>query len=382
MHHPPHLIWCLLYSGVIEHVERAGDQATLTIHMDAVQLRGRLTVQLEGVVELSHLRVSDQWDEPWVTDPNIIAARRPSVRSVCADDLPSAVRIEDPKGTLYIEGHVSSFTLNERQQLSHQDLHDLAVTSVAQWQASWSGEGAHDAVASAVRAPRWTPDTVAALLTAWQIERTSELADALALVDQATRPSPPICLSPRADQAALDAWCDTWAEAPGAALDDLAQCAAQTFDLWTSTEPAEDRARAMKSIWEVLTQCVAALRGAAPDPRIGRALERMVRSPSDHWFRVDQVAHVAGPLTTSDTAPSFADHLLKLLAHHADRGAAARLTEEARRVSIEADCNGAEMAACLRALSRELAERWPTDRRLCPDVEAALWVRACEERVR
>jgi hypothetical protein len=91
----------------------------------------------------------------------------------------------------------------------------------------------------------------------------------------------------------------------------------------------------------------------------------MLASPSDHWFHLDQVAHVAGPFEPTDhTTPSFADVALARIELDADAGTADALDAEARAVLVEADCNGAAMSEALRALAEVVRARHGIDRTL------------------
>lgn len=218
------------------------------------------------------------------------------------------------------------------------------------------------------------------MLAAWCTERKSDLGDALEHLDAATWPDAfPDVTEPRE----LDDWRERFDAAPSAALDQLVRCAFATFDVLADEEETyvaehglgawlDARSERSASFWEAATRAVGMLLRNEPDPRIGRAVVRMLRSPSDHWYRIDQVAHVAGPFEAESDAPSFADHALFLIEHHADAGTPKRLEERAASVSIEADCNGASMASDLRGLAEKLRARFGADRPLAEAASTAL----------
>lgn len=153
------------------------------------------------------------------------------------------------------------------------------------------------------------------LLDAWRKDKTSELADAIEV----------LC------------------------ADEALSAMEERMGDWATTD---ERPR----IWEELTAFVATLEARAPDPRVARALLRgIIGGPSDHWFRVDQVGHIAGPFPKTSDAPSFADRALALVERHADRGTRLLLEKIASVIAVEADCNGAEMVDRLRALATRLS---------------------------
>jgi hypothetical protein len=177
---------------------------------------------------------------------------------------------------------------------------------------------------------------VSALLEAWREERTSELADAIEILE------------------------------PLDAVDDFVHRIASTRwnESWTYDEAAyAARAKA----FEPFTREIARLRDHAPDPRIGRTVERAIRnSHSDNWFHADQVAHVIGrfPVPPGARTPSFADHAFALLETHGDAGTPAPLEALASDLMIEAGCNEAEMASRLRELAQKLRDEHPYDVKL------------------
>jgi len=159
---------------------------------------------------------------------------------------------------------------------------------------------------------------------------------------------------------------------------ELVRDAQSTWDILLDDAPDppyEQRERINEQRWAELTARVALLNDAAPDPRIGRAIEGMLRSPSNCWFRVDQVQHAIESFEAPNDEPSFADHALALLVSHGDAGTVERLRERARRLRIEADCNTAEMAERLDAVAEQLEQRWPDDRLLPEPAEQALLAR-------
>jgi hypothetical protein len=194
----------------------------------------------------------------------------------------------------------------------------------------------------------WTPELLGSLLEAWRSERTSELATTIEIIDDTP------------------------------ALRELVRVARSSWDILldeTQDVPFKQRERANEACWAQLTRSVGELLDATPDPRIGRAMEGMLRGPSACWFRIDQVAHVIGRFEAPNDDPSFADHALALLAVHGDAGSPGRLRKRARSLRIEADCNTAEMAERLDALAQQLEGRWPNDREMPDAVEQALRAR-------
>jgi hypothetical protein len=213
------------------------------------------------------------------------------------------------------------------------------------------------------------------LVDAWRADRTTELADAITIIDEITHGAAPVLLE---SPAAVDEWCATWPAHLGAALAELAGRARACWDLVLSPLDAGHVVNA--SQWAGFARCAGALRAAAPDPRIGRAIESALRGPCDHMFRVDQVHHVVDRFEAPNDDLSFADHAFALLDIHADGGTAARLDGEARRALIEADCNGAELAHRLLALAHELRARYATDHTLLEADAKALRMYAADAR--
>jgi hypothetical protein len=292
------------------------------------------------------------------------------------------------RGELVVWGAMGSLRLVYREMAL--ELDDGSPTDAAairgavqafwdDWRASQALGDLHPLIREALTG-RWSPSSRAALVAAWRTERKSDLGDALEHLDAATWPD---ALTDVTEPEQLDDWTERWSAAPSAALEQLVRCAFATFDVLTEEEDRyvaehglgawlDARSARSATFWQALTRTVATLLGDEPDPRVGRAVLRMLRSPSDHWYRIDQVAHVAGPLEAESDAPSFADHALFLIEHHADAGTPERIEERAASISIEADCNGANMAGDLRALAAKLRERFGADRPLTEAASTAL----------
>ncbi len=230
-------------------------------------------------------------------------------------------------------------------------------------------------------AARWDDALLRDLLDAWRVERTSDLADVIRVLGDALD-GELVAIVTLDD---LAAWPALFERAPSAALRALSTAANDTFGLLADENPGSgspllgawlDATSALGARWwRGFTDAIASLRDHPPDPRIGRALLDMLASPSDHWFRVDQVAHVAGPFETADTSPSFADVALARMERDADAGTSAALEEEADAVLVEADCNGAAMSDCLRELAAVLRERHVADRTLDDETYEAIRAR-------
>lgn len=216
----------------------------------------------------------------------------------------------------------------------------------------------------------WSADLLVPLLDAWRTERTSELADVIGVLGEAIDVEPCTILTLED----LAGWPAAFDRAPSAALLALSTAATATFRLLEAEDPGPrsprrgawlDAVHALNERWwRGFTEVVATLRDHPPDPRIGRALLAMLASPSDHWFRVDQVAHVAGPFDQVDDAPSFADVMVARVERDADAGTADALDASARHLLVEADCNSAEMSSWLRSLAPALRSRHGVDRQL------------------
>lgn len=348
--------WRVLFDGRLVALEREGQGARLRFELPHLSPPFDVVdVHLGGVEDLFYLPDTERWDEPEVHEPAALVAadlRVVEPRRARNGD----VVIDTPEGWLRL-GYASFFVGREGRR--QDEAFEEAVR--AHWARFRAGfdEDVHPSVAAALRG---NAASVPALLEAWREERTSDLAEAFATLSDVTVEAPTRLSS----VAAIDAWIATWRACPSAALAELGRAADATFDL---VDLKGDEAR--QAWWNGITRALAAV-DAAPDPRVGRGVERTIAGPSDHWFRVDQVRHVVASFEATSEAPSFADHVLRLLEHHADAGTVARLEKLASVVSIEADCNGAEMASRLRALAAALRGRYPEDRTLSAAARMAL----------
>lgn len=352
--------WNLLHDGVIVGVHRDGAGAAVEVACSYLRPEAFM-LRLTRVVTMAYTLYDGAMDVLEITDPFSIAAAEPNLVDAEVDG--DALVVWGSRGALrlrYGELSIDGLSLDE--------LHALARRYWDAWRAK--NDGAHPLVSEAL-AGKPDPD---ALLAAWRESRTSELSDAVAVLDELRRGPSPVILD---SVDSVDRWIERWHESPGAALAELARCAVATWDVLL--DPGLDT-RASRALcerwWEAIARAVAALHEAAPDPRLGRGVEAVLRGPYDHWFRVDEVAHAVGSCEVVSAAPSFADHALALLERHADAGTAARLESIAERLLIEADCNGAEASRRLRLLARRLRERFPTDRALSSQAAAALRVLA------
>ncbi|MCB9634667.1 MAG: hypothetical protein H6721_21280 [Sandaracinus sp.] len=351
--------WRTVFDGTLVAVEREGADARLRFEIPHLRPPfDVIDVHLGGVERLFYLRDTERWDEPEVHDPAaLVAAALRVVEPRRARN--GDVVIDTPEGWLRLRYH--SFFVAHEGRRSDESFEEAVRDHWARFRAGFD-ENVHPAVAAAFRGHAASQS----LLETWRDERTSDLADTLAILSEGPDEAPTRLTS----AAAIDAWIATWREHPSAALDELGRAADATFDVGDDG-PYEAREAARQSWWEGISRALAAV-DAAPDPRVGRGVERTVAGPSDHWFRVDQVRHVVASFEATSEAPSFADHLLRLLEHHADGGTVARLEKLASVVSIEADCNGAEMASRLRALAAELRGRYPADRTVSAAARMAL----------
>lgn len=152
----------------------------------------------------------------------------------------------------------------------------------------------------------------------------------------------------------FDVWIATWAESPVTAVRELARCADATFDILLADGDVDAQSEECGRWWAQITRAVSAMRAGEPDPRLGRELLETLRSPSDHWFRVDQVRHMVTTFDKTDDTPSFADHLLALLEVHRHSGLPGEMDAMADIVGKDADCNGSEMETRLRDLAARL----------------------------
>ena len=373
--------WDLLHDGRVVGVVRRGDHATVRIsarhvrqHLDGST--GDFVLRLAGVEKLVYLPYGDRWDEPELDDPDAI---------VQAEHAVSDASVE--RGELVVWGAMGSLRLVYRAlelQLDDGTPTDAdAIRGAVRafwdgWRATQALDDVHPLIRDALTGT-WSQSSRAPLLAAWRVERKSDLADALEQLDAASADAFADVTAPEQ----LGDWSERWNAAPAAALEQLVRCAFATFDVSVDEEESyvarhgigawlDARLECSARFWAALTHAIGPLRDVEPDPRISRAILRMLRGPSDHWYRVDQVAHVAGSFEAESDAPSFADHALFLIEHHADAGTPARLDERAASVSIEADCNGASMAAELRRLAKKLREDFGADRPLAEAARIAL----------
>ncbi len=353
--------WNLLHGGVIVSVHRDA-AAGAAVEVACSHLRPEpFVLRLTRVVTMAYTLHDAPMDAPEIIDPFSIAAAEPNLFDAEIDG--DALVLWGSRGSLRLRYATLS--------VDGLDLDELRALARRYWDA-WraQNDGAHPLVSEALAG---RPDAEA-LLAAWREARTSELSDAVAVLDELHRGPCPVPISAVND---VDVWVERWHESPGAALAELARCAVATWDVLL--DPALD-ATASRELcarwWEAISRAVSALHVAAPDPRVGRGVEAVLRGPYDYWFRVDQVAHAVGSFEAVSSAPSFADHAVALLERHADAGTPARLESVAERLLIEADCNGAEASRRLRLLARRLRERFPTDRALSPQAAAALRVLA------
>jgi len=360
--------WNLLHDGIVVAIARTAVAGEVCLHVRARHLRAEpFVVRLAEVTTLAYVPYDGSLDAPDVVDPQAIVAAAPNL----------AEAVIEPDGLLVVAGSLGSLRLRygalSLDGIALDTLRGLVRDYWARWRAQWAMD-AHPLVRDCITRRPWNRTLLPALLEAWRTERTSDLADTIEILDACTRGSPP-CALDLADLATLARWPASWSSDPGAALAELARIARSTWDLAPDAH-VDERHRLGGLVWSAIARALSATLATEPDPRVGRAVIEMLRTPSDHWFRVDQVGHVAGPFAPPDDAPSFADHALVLLARHADAGSAARIEHQARVILIEADCNGAEMAARLSALAGRLRERFPADRTLAESAKTALRNRA------
>lgn len=369
-------VWNLLHDGVVTAVARDGERARVTVsapHLASGFGGDAFDLVLGGTRRLAYRPYSDRWDEPWVEGEALVRAM-PELAEAKLEV--GELRVWGPLGVLAVD--YDTLVLEVRGQPVSLDALRTAVAAYwAAWRQRHDLSRAHPLVLEALRGG-WSGALLPRLLEAWRAERTSELAATIEVLGRALDRE----ARPLGTPEDVEGWPAHHGRAPTAALDALVAAATATFDLLADEEPPPgspllgdwlDRRSALSERWwRALAGAVATLRSEPPDPRIGRAMVRMLRSPSDHWFRLDQVGHVAGPFAAPDLAPSFADHALALIELHADAGTPARLEERAAIVAIEADCNGAEMVARLRVLAATLRERFPEDRTLPDTAKTAL----------
>lgn len=366
--------WELLHDGRVIGLTREGDTAEVTI--TAPHLRARLDGR-HGPFTLRLLEVTRLVFVPYVVEgeaERIVEAPRGIV-----DERPDLVNASLEDGELVVWGSTGALrtiygsmaievrTLGERvRRVETHLLRDAVKAFWDEWRSLQEPRARHPLIEVALSEGAWSAAAMVPLLEAWRSERTSDLADAIEILGEATEGE---ALPLPAHPEALASWQERFQSAPGTALSQLERCAIATFETLRGEEPADRRglgawldARAAVNAdwWRALTTAVAGLRSAPPDPRIGRTMTRMLASPSDDWF----VAEHDGE--------SFAGHALSLMEAHADAGTPARLRLEARDVAIEADCNGAEMVGELLRLADVVAEQHPRDRLLPGADERAL----------
>jgi hypothetical protein len=361
--------WNLLHDGTIVRLERdLADEVSVWI--DAPYVRARFPdggtlfrFRLAACAELDY----QPHDEPSITELAAIASSEPDIREAVARR--DGIVVFGSAGSLLASYASLALELDTGTPLAIDELRRVVRAYWDEWRTRSAPVIAHPAI-RAVLDGRPLRAALPDLLAAWRLERTSELAKAIVIVDERTRGATPARLG---GPETCDAWCATWATEPGAALAELAR---RAWACWAELlAPDADYSAveaAQATLWTGLARCAGALRSAAPDPRIGRALEDTFDSPSNNWFRIDQVHHAIGSFPKPNDDPSFADHALALLELHADAGTANRLYEQVNRLLIEADCNTAELAARLRELAARLAARYPDDTKLADEIAMGL----------
>lgn len=367
-------VWNLLRDGVVRAVERTGPQARVIIsapHLASSFGGDAFDLVTSGTRRIAYRPRTERWDEPWLEDADV-ARERPQL--VEAKQELSELRVECVGGVLIVDGDALALEV-AGVRVSVEALRVAVGEYWTRWLEARDPSEFHPLTLEALRG---SPKLMPRLLDAWRAERTSELAEVIEVLGRAFD-------SERRPIVAMDdlgGWPEAFRRGPTAALEALAEAATSTFDLLEDDAPPqgsptlgawlEAKSALSARWWRSLGAAVATLRAEPPDPRIGRAMSAMLRSPSDHWFRVDQVAHAVASFEASDRTPSFADHALALMELHADAGTPARLEACADRVAIECDCNGAEMVARLRALATDLRARLPRDRCLVGPARSAL----------
>lgn len=322
--------WHLLRGGTIRRVERI-DRGRVVVEVHDAPFAPRVVrLALSGVVaSVTHHLVSDSDDDLDTTDVAEVARRRPLVGDVTAQG--NHVHLDD--------GHRGWTQLVYEELTGDETLRSSVRDALEAWCAQWSGDGLPDAIVALVRAPRWSRADLAPLLEAWRVDRTSDLAVALEVVDRQLRD-------------------DATAPEPHVTVDERVR--------WARDACAAGGGVLSSSEIRALHASVAGLRGELPDPRIGRGLVRMLDLATDGWLVVDPASEVI-----TDDGPTFADELLQHVAHHADRGTPDLLD---RAASTLRSCPA--MATRLRALAAQLRALGPEDRTLPDEVEVALHVRA------
>lgn len=337
--------WQLLYAGRIVSVRRLGDD--LELEVDLSRLGRSTTVRLRSVECFTWRPSHHTWEDSDIEEPTAIATAGLVVDAArwSRDQQRLVVRLDD--GTI-----LASYARFEASA-------DLVDTWSAYW-ASWSEsfeEDVHPLVRECLLAEE-TP-SASALLDAWRDDRKSDLVAALGALEE---PQVPVRLD---SLAAFDVWAERFAESPVGSMRELARCAGSTFDIWI-----EDRDGAAQ--WWKRIAAVIGVVAPRPDPRIGHASLHALYSPSDWWFRIDQVAHIAGPFRAETDEPSFADHLFRLLEANADADTPRRALAVRDAILVECDCNGAEMGERLHLFAEETRARHPRDRPLSREGREAL----------
>lgn len=352
--------WNLLHDGRVTAIVGSASATRVTVEIPHIGARfeppvRELVVTLHEVESLAYLPYSDRWDEPELGDHAAIVAAKPDLTEAAVER--GVMTIWGGGGSLRLGYAGLDITLADGRPVTLAQLREAVARYWQEWALHWAGKEVHPLVRAAVREP-WTRAGLDAWIDAWRIERSTDLAETIVIVDEALG---------------------------GAQRDALAELATEADASWDLLlGPAElayaARERLVEVCWQRLGERVAALCRACPrpDPRVGRCVEAMLRGPSGFWFSEGQVDHVIGPGRSPSSTPSFADHALALLDTHADAGTAGRLVELARRMRLEADCNDAEMAERLEALAEQLAARWTLDRALPKPVEQALRRRLAE----
>ena len=344
--------WNLLHDGSIVALERdLADQVSVWVDVPYVRARfsdgGTLfRLRLAACTEFTYT----PYDEPPITELAAIASSEPSLVEAHLDG--DDILVWGSAGSLRMRYTSLELELDTGMPIPLEELRRVVRSYWDEWRARWAPTLAHSTIRTVIEGQPLREARLA-LLEAWRAERTSELAKAIAIIDERTRGAAPVRLE---GPDPFAAWCATWSTEPGAALAELAR------GVQVSHVNASDAAR-----WAGLTRCLGALRDAEPDPRIGRAIEQALESPIGARFRFDQVHHMTS-FAKPDDEPHFADHALALLELHADAGTAARL--DARADHLRGDAP--ELSDHLDDLATKLRARYSQDRVLSDEVAAAL----------
>jgi len=335
--------WRLLRGGRIVAARRDDG---LLLEVDLPPLARRATLRLRSVERFEWRPSAHTWEDDDIGDLDAIAGAALTIEGARWSRSGRQVVLELSDGTILAE--------YERAELES-ELSDGWRAHWARWCMTFD-EDVHPHVRQWL-ATGSGPERDA-VLEAWRAERTSDLAALVTALDDSTA-------APELDS--LEAF-DRWGAAhPVGAARELARAAHRTFEVWSDAEVAA-------AWWERITQAIAGL-DADADPRIGPALLASLYSPSDWWFRVDQVAHIAGPFEAKSDEPSFADHLFRQLEVHADAGTPRRSLAVRKAILPECDCNGAEMGERLQCFAERIRGRYPEDRELSREGREALYWR-------